>query len=91
MLAATDETYAGDTPQPDSALRDTDLVADAVRLLGRLATALAEPDGAARLAAAITYTDPATGRTEVRLPVDSAETVSSFFTNISKLLSRSDG
>ena len=91
MLAATDETYAGDTPQPDSALGDTDLVADSIRLLGRLATALAEPDGAARLAAAITYTDPATGRTEVRLPVDSAETVSSFFTNISKLLSRSDG
>lgn len=91
MLAATDETYAGDTPQPDSALRDTDLVADGIRLLGRLATALAEPDGAARLAAAITYTDRATGRTEVRLPVDSAETVSSFFTNISKLLSRSDG
>lgn len=91
MLAATDETYAGDTPQPDNALGDTDLVADSIRLLGRLATALAEPDGAARLAAAITYTDPATGRTEVRLPVDSAETVSSFFTNISKLLSRSDG
>lgn len=91
MLAATDETYAGDTPQPDNTLRDTDLVADSIRLLGRLATVLAEPDGAARLAAAITYTDPATGRTEVRLPVDSAETVSSFFTNISKLLSRSDG
>lgn len=91
MLAATDETYAGDTPQPDNTLRDTDLVADSIRLLGRLATALAEPDGAARLAAAITYTDPATGRTEVRLPVGSAETVSSFFTNISKLLSRSDG
>lgn len=91
MLAATDETYTGDTPQPDNALRYTDLVADSLRLLGRLATALAEPDGAARLAAAITYTDPATGRTEVRLPVDSAETVSSFFTNISKLLSRSDG
>lgn len=91
MLAATDETYAGDTPQPDNTLRDTDLVADSIRLLGRFATVLAEPDGAARLAAAITYTDPATGRTEVRLPVDSAETVSSFFTNISKLLSRSDG
>lgn len=91
VLAATDETYTGETSQSSGISRETEIVADGIRLLGRLASVLAEPEGASRLAAAVTFTDPVSGRTEVRIPVDSAETVSSFFTNISKLLSRHDG
>ncbi len=91
VLAATDESYAGDTSNADSSSAESGIVADSVRLLGRLASVLAEPDGAARLAAAITFTDPASGKTEIRIPVDNTDSVASFFTNISKLLSRNDG
>ena len=91
VLAATDDAFQSDAPRADSTSPETDIVVDGIRLLGRLASVLAEPDGASRLASAITYTDPATGRSEVRIPVDSADTVSSFFTNISKLLSRNGG
>lgn len=66
----------------------SDIVQTGMKFLGELARTLASPEATSRLVDSLVSTDPETGRSELRIPVESKESVAELFSNLSKLFSR---
>ncbi len=76
-----DRESAQRTPQPK------DLVAQGVSFLSGLAETLKSPEATAQLVDSIVERDERTGRTSIKIPVESKETVSNLLSILGKLLS----
>lgn len=69
---------------PDAA----ELLRQGMGFADSLARTLSSPEATARLIDSVVHTDADTGRTELRIPVESKEAVASFINNIAKLFGR---
>lgn len=78
---ASPRSVSGAEPDPE------ELVARGVSFLADLSRALSEPDGAKRLVAAISETDPGTGRTYLKIPVESTGAAADALTALAGLFS----
>ena len=63
-----------------------EILSDGMRCVAALSEALSTPESAERLLDSIVSEDPATGRTELRIPVDSRSQVANILCSISKIL-----
>ena len=68
--------------------RPKDLVAQGVSFLSGLAETLKSPEATAQLVDSIVEKDEQTGKTSIKIPVDSKETVSNLLSIIGKLFAK---
>ena len=96
LPAATAPNLTFDETEPDDNVADTEqpdtdtarLVANGVNFISSLARTLASPEACSRLIDTLVTTDETTGRTELRIPVESKESVASFLSDLTKLFNR---
>lgn len=62
-----------------------EIISEGVHFLASLSEAMSSPESAERLLDSIVAENPATGRTELHIPVDSRDQVADFLYNISKI------
>lgn len=76
------------SPATGSSTEAAELLSRGISIAGELARTLQTPDGAARLIDSLVHTDNATGRCELRIPVESKGDVAAIVNLIAKFLSR---
>ncbi len=79
---------AVDTSAPHAPVQPKDLVAQGVSFLSGLAETLKSPEATAQLVDSIVEKDEQTGKTSIKIPVESKETVSNLLNLIGKLFAK---